>query len=247
MADERNPRMSSVLGETGVVIGNLEGIGDFEIRGRVQGMIQIEGRVLVAESGVVLGSIEATHISVLGRVQGDLIASDNVLIAALGRIEGNLTAPRIGIEAGARVRGVCRAGDDDDKSAASAPRKPPEKRGFPEKTVPSLEVETSKTSELTDESAGAQLDDGARHSANERKSPRHQGRLRPPKKTKPAGSPPHPREALPVRNTPPGARRDAQVDISAEPETGTIQKKTRRRGPPAMPTFVKGTKGHQRS
>ena len=111
MTDERSPRMSSVLGETGIVIGNVDGNGDLEIRGRVQGSITLSGRVFVAESGVVLGNVEATNITVAGEVRGDLAASDGVEVHALGRVEGSIEAPRVGIEAGARVLDVgCGAG-----------------------------------------------------------------------------------------------------------------------------------------
>jgi cytoskeletal protein CcmA (bactofilin family) len=112
MSEERTARMSSVLGETGVVIGNVEGIGDLEIRGRVQGSISLNGRVLIAETGSVLGNVEATHIAVAGEVRGGLNAKDGVEVQAQGRVEGNVEAPRVGIEAGARVRGMLRTGGE---------------------------------------------------------------------------------------------------------------------------------------
>jgi len=110
MTDQHIPKMSSVLGETAVVIGNVTGVGDLEIRGRVQGSVSLTGRVLVAESGTVQGGIEATDIAIAGEVRGDLTASDGVEVQASGRVEGNIEAPRVGIEAGARVRGMLRTG-----------------------------------------------------------------------------------------------------------------------------------------
>jgi hypothetical protein len=57
MNEEQSARMSAVLGATGVVLGNIQGHGDLEIRGRVQGDIVLDGRVLVAASGLVLGRL----------------------------------------------------------------------------------------------------------------------------------------------------------------------------------------------
>jgi cytoskeletal protein CcmA (bactofilin family) len=111
MSDER-PRMSSVLGVTGIVLGNVQGHGDFEVRGRVQGDIVLDGRVLVAAGGLVLGTIEALHIAVSGTVRGDLIAEDGVEISGSGQVEGNVTSPRVAIEAGAKVRGHLRTGEE---------------------------------------------------------------------------------------------------------------------------------------
>ncbi len=112
MTGEKTARMSSVLGPSAVVIGNVQGSGDFEVRGRVQGSIALSGRVHIADGGVVLGDIEATHVSVAGEVRGQVLAQDGVLVASSGRVEGDIAAPRVGIEAGARVQGHVRAGGE---------------------------------------------------------------------------------------------------------------------------------------
>ena len=104
--------MSSVLGVTALVLGNVQGQGDFEVRGRVQGDIVLDGRVLVAAGGLVLGTIEALQITVSGTVRGDLIAEDGVEISGSGQVEGNVSSPRVAIEAGAKVRGHLRTGEE---------------------------------------------------------------------------------------------------------------------------------------
>src|SRR5687768_15851930 len=111
MSEERG-RMSSVLGVTGLVLGNVQGEGDFEVRGRVQGDVVLTGRVLVAQGGLVLGTIEATQVTVSGTVRGDLIAEEGVEITGSGQVEGNVTSPRVAIESGARVRGHLRTGEE---------------------------------------------------------------------------------------------------------------------------------------
>lgn len=105
------PKMASILGKTGVVIGNVTGSGDVEIRGRVQGSIELNGRVLVSDHGIVQGGIEAMTITVAGEVRGDLIAEDGVFVRASGQVTGNIAAPRVAIEAGARVLGNLRTGE----------------------------------------------------------------------------------------------------------------------------------------
>lgn len=114
MNDERGARMSSVLGSSAVVVGNVNGQGDLEVRGRIQGNVVIQGRISVAHGAIVLGSIEAVHVSVLGEVRGDLFAEDGVSIGANGEVEGNISAPRVAIEAGARVRGHLRTGENKE-------------------------------------------------------------------------------------------------------------------------------------
>src|SRR6478735_8556572 len=112
MTGENTARMSSVLGPSAVVLGNVKGSGDLEVRGRVQGSIALSGRVHIAECGVVLGDVEAVHISVAGEIRGNVLAQDGVLVASSGRVEGDIVAPRVGIEAGARVHGQLRTGGE---------------------------------------------------------------------------------------------------------------------------------------
>lgn len=124
MSDERTARMPSLLGPTALVLGNVTGRGDLEIRGRIQGNVVIDGRVLLARGGVVLGNIEALQITVHGQVRGDLSSSDNITIGAQGEIEGNLQAPRVGIEAGALVLGQLRTVDPHRRSQEIAAPNP---------------------------------------------------------------------------------------------------------------------------
>jgi len=123
---EERARMSSVLGATGLVLGNVQGQGDFEVRGRVQGDIVLDGRVLVAIGGLVLGTIEAVSITVSGTVRGDLIAEDGVEISGSGQVEGNVTSPRVAIEAGAKVRGHLRTGEEAPAAVRGAERPVPD-------------------------------------------------------------------------------------------------------------------------
>ena len=45
---------TSIIGRTTCVIGNVAGAGDLEILGRVQGNIELDGALHVAEQGTVL-------------------------------------------------------------------------------------------------------------------------------------------------------------------------------------------------
>lgn len=132
-----SPRLSSVLGEAAVVIGNVSGHGDLEIRGKVQGDVLLEGRAFVAQGGLVLGRVEAVTVLVAGQVRGDLFASEGVEIEATGDVEGNISAPRVAILGGARVRGALHAGDTSEdarlaETPPEAPVEPPARAAAPE-------------------------------------------------------------------------------------------------------------------
>lgn len=99
---------ASVIGQGSVVRGNLRGSGSLEIRGRVEGDVELEGDVAVGEDGGVSGNVRGAQILVAGQVAGDLTGSEAVLLERGARVIGDLVAPRIGIAEGALVRGAVR-------------------------------------------------------------------------------------------------------------------------------------------
>lgn len=258
MTDDRKARMTSVLGETAVVVGNVRGLGDLEIRGRVQGSVELQGRVLVAASGVVLGDVEATTIIVSGEVRGDLTARETVLIEGSGQVEGNITAPRVGVETGARVHGNLRTGEAVPTAPTLFETSPDE---WPAAQPP------SETKENEEEKAAVEVvNKQGRTRPRKRKRPRKAGEPHLPglvaalpafqpsptttnreSSTKTNGEDPTPPAASPKGGTP---RTDAQADAKKHPQADAQKRAAgseERRGPPRPPTFVKGAKGHQRA
>ncbi len=260
MSDERGARMSSVLGSTAIVLGNVSGQGDLEIRGHVQGNVTLDGRVAVATGGIVLGAIEAVHVTVLGTVRGDLIARDGVTIGASGEVEGNIVAPRVAIEAGARVRGNLRTGETNEKPrSADKPRAPsaeppartPEPRAAeplapapaPARPVPS-DVRTPPVVEpLRPAPTVVSTDPLTKDEGEQQRRKRRRRR---------GGGGDEARSASPRTETPAGGRPAAVAHTpapaaAATPAPGrTAPSGPAPQGPPAIPTFVKGAHGHRR-
>ncbi len=245
MSDERGARMSSVLGSTAIVLGNVSGQGDLEIRGRVQGNVTLDGRVAVATGGLVLGAIEGVHVTVLGTVRGDLIARDGVTIGASGEVEGNIVAPRVAIEAGARVRGNLRTGETNEKpKSADKPRAPlaePPARTLEPRTAEQV-VEPLRPAPTAVSTDPLTKDEGEQQ---RRKRRRRRGGGA-------GGGGDEARSASPRTETPAGGRPAAVAQPPAptaapHPSTGRAAPTgPAPKGPPPIPTFVKGAHGHRR-
>ncbi len=252
MSSESKSKMSSVLGPTAVIIGNVRGNGDLEVRGKLQGSIEVTGRILVAEAGVVLGSIEASQIRISGEVRGGLQASDSISVASSAQIEGDLVAPRVSVEAGARVRGQLRAGGEALAQEASAREETPVQRISPPapepRSAPQIQessfqstarpekakAETALEEKLAPEQKPAPKEPKAR----KRKRPRPPAR--PSSKEREGGSD----EAPPAISETKGSE-DGRHEI---PPVAPKTKKPRGpKGPPKVPTFEKGAKGRPRS
>lgn len=103
-----------------VVVGRVLGSGAVEVAGRVEGGVEVEGRVVVAREGTVIGDAVGREVRVEGRVEGRLAASERIVIAATGRVEGDVEAPRVVIDEGATLKGSVRMGGEGRGRAAAA-------------------------------------------------------------------------------------------------------------------------------
>jgi cytoskeletal protein CcmA (bactofilin family) len=111
----------SVIGRTSVVRGNVRGNGSLEIQGRVEGEVSVTGDLVLSESAGVRGNLSGASITVAGQVQGDVRGTESVMIEAGAKVIGDLLAPRIGVAAGALVKGTVRT---DGEAPLSAPKRP---------------------------------------------------------------------------------------------------------------------------
>lgn len=144
---------TSVIGQGTVVRGNVRGSGSLDIRGRVEGDVEVDGDIALGEDAAVSGNVSGAQITVAGAVMGDLRGSEAVLLERGARVVGDLVAPRIGIAEGAAVRGGVRTEGEaaTARRAAVVPaRRTPEVRprpapaSAPAPTPPPAEKEPEK-------------------------------------------------------------------------------------------------------
>jgi len=91
----------------------LEGRMVFERVSRVHGTLVGEvlarpgSTLILSETAVVEGNIEADTLLVDGFVQGDISATSKVVVSRTGRVVGNIRAPTLQLEFGAYFEGKC--------------------------------------------------------------------------------------------------------------------------------------------
>src|SRR5689334_8969357 len=104
---------STVVGQSILINGNLQGDEDLTVLGRVEGNISLTRTLHVEESGIVKADISVRNAVVSGVVVGNITATDSVEITDAGRMVGDIRAPRVIIVDGARFRGAVDMGDLD--------------------------------------------------------------------------------------------------------------------------------------
>jgi cytoskeletal protein CcmA (bactofilin family) len=100
----------NMIGEGTVLEGTLTSPGDIHVRGRVIGKIQAEGRIVLAQEGVVEGELLASNADIAGRVEGDVRIETRLILKGTARIEGNVYTNRLVMEEGALYNGQCEMG-----------------------------------------------------------------------------------------------------------------------------------------
>jgi cytoskeletal protein CcmA (bactofilin family) len=91
-------------GQTIVIKGEISGSEDLTIAGRVEGQINLDGRVLTLAPGShVKGSILAGTVVASGEVDGSISATARLEIRNTAVIDGDLSAPSLLIAEGATV------------------------------------------------------------------------------------------------------------------------------------------------
>jgi len=94
----------TVVGANTTLLGELRSQADVRLDGTFEGTLEIEGNVLVGETGKVNADIHARNVSVAGAVRGD-ISGKKVQLLRTARVWGNINAAAITTEEGAFIDG----------------------------------------------------------------------------------------------------------------------------------------------
>ena len=108
---------------------------------------------VIGRGPVVRGNVSGSHITCSGAVQGDLRGSEAVVLERGARVVGDLTAPRVGVAAGALVKGLVRTDGEPalaarrQGGAAARPIAFPARPAAPTKSEPRNEVKSEEREE----------------------------------------------------------------------------------------------------
>jgi cytoskeletal protein CcmA (bactofilin family) len=114
---------STIVGQTMLIKGNLEGDEDLTVQGRIEGSLNLTKTLIIEPNGVVKADVSVANAVISGVMVGNLTASDSLEITESGRMVGDIRAPRVIIVEGASVRGKVDMGDLEMPRPASD-RKP---------------------------------------------------------------------------------------------------------------------------
>jgi len=128
------PQQINLVGEGTTFEGTLRADSDIRASGRVVGRIEVKGKAIVAEAGMVEGEIVATNADIAGSVQGEIRVEEQLVLKSTARVDGTIETDRLVVEEGAIFTGECRmgeskppaAGDEDASDVDAADERPPQ-------------------------------------------------------------------------------------------------------------------------
>jgi cytoskeletal protein CcmA (bactofilin family) len=100
--------ISGYFGKEVVFEGKMTFQGIFRLEGRFEGEIFESGTLIVGETAVVKGKIEANTIVINGHVEGEVVAKGRVEIHPTGKLYGNLVTPILAVNEGGIFDGNCK-------------------------------------------------------------------------------------------------------------------------------------------
>jgi cytoskeletal protein CcmA (bactofilin family) len=137
--------ISAFLGKETVFQGKMTFQGIFRLEGKFEGEIFESGTLIIGQSGVVKGKIEAQTVVIHGWVEADIQVKERVEIHSVGKLYGNLLTPTLIIDEGGIFEGHCRMeksrNKEDDLHLLSHKEDYP--ASFSTQALPEKEKETS--------------------------------------------------------------------------------------------------------
>ena len=95
----------TVLGSNARLEGKFNITDSIQIECEVAGEINIDGKLVIGDRGVVKADVHTTEAIIMGHYEGNMVATGNVEIAASGRVSGNIETDSLIISKGGFFNG----------------------------------------------------------------------------------------------------------------------------------------------
>ena len=109
-AETVNPGKINSIMEGTSIEGEIKSDSNLRVDGRVKGTINVRGRLIVGQSGVVEGEVTCQSSDIEGTVLGRVNCQDLLSLKATAKLQGDINTKKLAIEPGAVFTGNCSMG-----------------------------------------------------------------------------------------------------------------------------------------
>ena len=93
------------------------------IDGNIIGSVFCKGKIVLGESGIVQGDLDAVNADLFGTVNGNVIAKDLLCLKSKSTVNGNISTKRLQIEPNATFNGQCKMTHDQASAKLMSDKK----------------------------------------------------------------------------------------------------------------------------
>ena len=101
------PNAINIITNGTVIKGDITATGDFRLDGTLEGNIQLNGKLVVGDTGVVNGNVLCMNANSIGTVNGNLSVKELLSLHSTARVKGDILINKLSIEPGAVFTGKC--------------------------------------------------------------------------------------------------------------------------------------------
>lgn len=105
VAAGRNGPLLTIMGEAARLEGKFNIAESIQIECEVAGEINVDGKLVIGEKGVVRADAHTADALIMGRYEGNMVATGNVEITSTGRVAGNIETDSLVISKGGFFNG----------------------------------------------------------------------------------------------------------------------------------------------
>jgi len=107
----KQQQVGTIVGSSVHLTGAIKDTSDITIFGGVDGEVNSEQKIIIEESAIVKGPINAAEVIVSGQVTGTITAKQRIELNPSGSIKGNIDTGELLIHSGATFIGKCNMPD----------------------------------------------------------------------------------------------------------------------------------------
>jgi cytoskeletal protein CcmA (bactofilin family) len=100
--------MNVFWGKDSLLKGKVNSEGIFRLDGRVEGEIYHSGTLIIGETAIIKGKVEATTLVLNGILEGEVTTKERMEIHANGKLYGTIFTPIFVIQDGGIFEGNCK-------------------------------------------------------------------------------------------------------------------------------------------
>jgi cytoskeletal protein CcmA (bactofilin family) len=100
--------MNVFWGKDSLLKGKVNSEGIFRLDGKIEGEIYHSGTLIIGDTAVIKGKVEATTLILNGSLEGEVTAKERMEIHARGRLFGTVLTPIFVIQDGGIFEGNCK-------------------------------------------------------------------------------------------------------------------------------------------